>query len=898
MEWNHNECLQERGLSDQASPKDLRIANGNLMEYLQELCDKSEQSELWEWAVSNLNEKKTLERVANELQTLSKIILISSSPKRGNHSDTYKIESKLFSSHNLNAHCCYKRKAKELIEPLSSIDYKIAQIIVRDLSDWTSIETTKNTYFNKININSLSNVLASFKGLLSSKSQGLLFNLILLSRESDEITAASSNAATILARINYSFVNQNLSRIKIPNANLSGSLFINTNLENSDLTNTVLSQSHFYFTNFESCKMDNCKFGQLPEFLPKETCKTKECQACFSPCGKYLAISTSKSLKIRDMETCKNFRKMKHEGSSKIFWSPCGNFICSVSENNVKMIDTKNSYQEVKHKVDVNPKSFCFSKNWKYWGSCKQTWGIQCYSVNPWKKLYGMSNGKEFYKYYYGGKFLFSNCENYMIIGNSSAIYIFKINPWSPIKQIKCNWYSYFSLSFTPSSDYIFLTFLNCVQLMNIWSEESIEILKEPSSIEISLYEKEPLIYEPDGYTIKTIDLGNQKIAKTFFGNSKNSITSIACSPCGKYIAPVVSSLKIETYESPDICSNIEINGHLGIIKSVEISESGNYMITSSTDLSILWDIQNKSQIKKLLSINHYGNYHRSAISSTDSYFLVFNDNWMFIGNIKERKVIKKTFKDCFSYASFSYWSSGYIPDKFLTVYSSKFRCLKVLDIENGTTKRASSLMKSTSKPLGFSPCGTYFFSKYSLNSKFWRISIWNTKIMKKLAPFDTNMKSITDFAASYPAQQFIFALIEEKRTVKIFNIVNYANNELSSIGCAFWKNFDSIEEIGQVAFSYCQRYLIACQEDKLITIWHLETENVVLRISSLHKATTIMKFAVTSCSGYIVITENNFFWVLNLKYAMDIFERNDKTYINCEIYKLCLVWHSRVLGC
>lgn len=91
-----------------------------------------------------------------------------------------------------------------------------------------------------------------------------MLQVVYFSKKDNELQIAASNAITLLNYANYSFSYLDLSKIKIPEANLLNSNFYYTNLEDSDFTNCKLGFSNFIGANLQNIIVSGASFFEKP----------------------------------------------------------------------------------------------------------------------------------------------------------------------------------------------------------------------------------------------------------------------------------------------------------------------------------------------------------------------------------------------------------------------------------------------------------------------------------------------------------------------------------------------------------------------------------------------------------------------------------------------------------
>ncbi|KAG0278710.1 hypothetical protein BGZ95_003346 [Linnemannia exigua] len=113
-----------------------------------------------------------------------------------------------------------------------------------------------------------------------------LFGIIERSKSDPGVAVSAANAITILVRAGERFNGFDLSRVRIPGADLSGGDFDSVQLAGADLTGATLTRAWLRHANFAGAQMRDVQFGEWP-YLEMKT----QVHACaYSPDGKMFAV--------------------------------------------------------------------------------------------------------------------------------------------------------------------------------------------------------------------------------------------------------------------------------------------------------------------------------------------------------------------------------------------------------------------------------------------------------------------------------------------------------------------------------------------------------------------------------------------------------------------------------
>ncbi|CAG9316475.1 unnamed protein product [Blepharisma stoltei] len=210
-----------------------------------------------------------------------------------------------------------------------NLDFLIAKKCIDDLPSLKDISPLKESYFNKIDLKFISDFV---KDSLTESLKEVLYSIILLSRTTDLVSLAASNAITFLNKPDFLFTDRDLSRISIPNADLSYGMLINTNFESSNLSGVNFSKSHIYDSNFRNCNMADTNFGEQAPIA--ELARAPD-NLAFSPCWKFFATTDYEKIFLYSLETYQEIGSLiEHEEYVKyLLFSDNGNYLVSASSD-------------------------------------------------------------------------------------------------------------------------------------------------------------------------------------------------------------------------------------------------------------------------------------------------------------------------------------------------------------------------------------------------------------------------------------------------------------------------------------------------------------------------------------------------------------------------------------
>eukprot|EP00825_Cyclidium_porcatum_P038436 TRINITY_DN4462_c0_g1_i7.p1 TRINITY_DN4462_c0_g1~~TRINITY_DN4462_c0_g1_i7.p1 ORF type:complete len:376 (-),score=75.31 TRINITY_DN4462_c0_g1_i7:227-1354(-) len=194
-----------------------------------------------------------------------------------------------------------------------------------------------------------------------------------------------SNAMSLLNSIGYSFSGQNLSNIKIQNANLDGGMFYETNFKNCQISNIDFKRANLNNCNFGDAQLKNIEIGiPKPDLLGHEGGVTS---VVLSKDGQYVVSGDEKGkIKAWSYENGEEIKTFEGDNCEKnsVTFSKDGKFIVVGCENGkikIMSTETKNYIRTlVGHNNSV--KSVAISQDNKHIvsGSCDNTikiWNLE-----------------------------------------------------------------------------------------------------------------------------------------------------------------------------------------------------------------------------------------------------------------------------------------------------------------------------------------------------------------------------------------------------------------------------------------------------------------------------------------------------------------------------------------
>ncbi|CAG9323903.1 unnamed protein product [Blepharisma stoltei] len=701
-------------------------------------------------------------------------------------------------------------------------DEYLAQKILKDISNWKTIDSIKTSYLNKLELLGLPNIYTLFNKFLNKNLKEDLLNLTLLSRSSKEIDLACSNAITILAKSDFSFKNINFSNIRIPKADLSQCLFIKVNFEGSDLKEVKFLQSHIINVNFKNCDLSNAKFG-----LAMKINSQKGKGLSFSANDDHFYYKTDDILMEVNLKNQESKIKadLREFISSKIIRIHSTKLNPVISMTHGQYIKFWDEYEK-KHLFEINTIKLEISQNWKFIAAHDNKSFVRCWDIENSHQILGPFN-KIPYKW---GQLVFSPSSKYFAIKKSTIIYIIETENWTLIRSVWGKFSAKGVIAISSCGRKIAYSENALLYLIDAVSSHQTKIFSRNKKIQA-------LSFSPCGQFLAfgsnegagyIMCLENQRILQ-IFTHSKQKLVSVLFSTSSKYISWTNSQGDIWVYDFfPKFLKN-DNKLHF-LVSNVKVSPKGTYLLIFGTKKAILWDLTdfNPKQIEQLAFNSFYADYAfspfetylaRRIYKAFDIYHL---KSGMWVKTIITQDYIYDfTFSNCESYFICLNW---YTYEYHRIPYLDKVRVVE-------TKIQSSNHIKFTSKyDFRFDPqCFLYI---WDLEKEY-----FIKKIHIEQRPYIYAIEPI--------CSKFAFLVSAQRKTyIRILSI----NTEESVY-------IESHENIASLCFSPNGTALIWGNDKGIINIWDIKTQTVKEKIRSLFLKSID---SVEAVNGHIIIREND----------------------------------------
>ena len=455
---------------------------------------------------------------------------------------------------------------------------------------------------------------------------------VLQSKEKAGNFILATNAITILVAANVGFSGEDLSKIRIRNADLSDGLFSYCDFSDADLTNVNLENAKLDHTLFFRTELQGVNFGIFPDIIVG----TSITKCSFSPDG-YCILSASEDnlVKIWNLHgellrTCNVGTYIKaasfsHDGLSfvvatnnvvKIFdingnltrtfqtnsqmltscaFSPDGNLILSASHEGAIFLWEKNSGKFLReyrgHACRVSEALF-FPEGTSFVSASYDT-TIKIWEVNTGKIIRELKGHTDFIF-----ALAVSLDGNLILSGGVDQILIlWDRNTGSPIKAYKEK--SIISaVAISPNIDFVMCTSdINSISLYNTSTGKKLKTFQgHTETVQSISFAKDgsKILSGSQDATIKLWNFNKLTSRLKVFPETwhQEAVKSLAFSPDGKYLLSSSQDRLLKLWDRKTMNLIKTYEGLKASANSICFSPDGNYFITGSADFTLqLWDL-------------------------------------------------------------------------------------------------------------------------------------------------------------------------------------------------------------------------------------------------------------------------------------------------------------------
>ncbi|CAG9316474.1 unnamed protein product [Blepharisma stoltei] len=718
------------------------------------------------------------------------------------------------------------------------INLSLAKKIIANLSNLTDFGAIKESYLNKVDFKPISNYI---KDYLTEGSKEVLYNIILLSKTTDSLNLASSNAITILNKAGFIFTNKDLSMIKIPNAELSYGIFYNTNFSSSNLHKVNFSRAYISGSNFKGCDMTEVNFREKVTDIKTTTEIFK-----FSNCGRFLAIVSNKITWLYNLKKNQEITQLVGHNKEITFltFSDDGKYLGSWSSDSVAILwDT---YQKSKIRVINGCRNFMnFSPCGTYLSFifCVTQGCISIYDINLDQVINKIRYGNFIPKFT-----LFSHTGTHLIALYHYSCIMSKWNLWGngSEERIKCqNIETCFAIS--SCRKYVAVPYTYCrIHVYNLDKFEfvaKLDIKPYPTYLAFSPCGRFLASGAEDKY-IEVLDLSSSKGNTFNIFNKKNlKMKPFVFSSDGNYLFVVTADQRLKSWEiSPNFEANAKQN--MTAIKTVSFSFDSEYFAASNEEGWIfIFFTKNQKLFKEFKAHNHwisrvFWSWNIMATSSIDNYIKIWD-----IYTCSPLQIIQANKNIDIS------------PDGKKILSCSRLNLINIFDIEKGQMISQWKANRQQVHMWIWSQCGKFVIVCSADRS----ISIWKADNQELIAEFIKHNHEVTLISLSTCGNFLISSSLD--KNIKVWYLGNIDQNfqgacvikdfRMENLTTSIKWNYDGtkclwgdsqgtiaiwdrctgkfisfnahIDSVTSIDSSRCGNFLITGSNDRTVKLWRLD---------------------------------------------------------------------------
>ncbi|CAG9333083.1 unnamed protein product [Blepharisma stoltei] len=702
----------------------------------------------------------------------------------------------------------------------AQINLILAKKIIKNFCKSRSLKALEKSYLNKICLNSLLQVTSYIIDLLTEDIKETLYNIVLSSRTSNFISLAASNAITILNKARFSFANKDLSRIKIPYADLSYGFITGTNFSSSNLHRVKLLKSQIYDTNFKNCDMAKADFG---EKLLIAGLKANVKILAISPCGNFLAISFDcETIILYNAKTYWEIGPFIGEISpiESLSFSCNGSYLLSINRSRM-IVDLWDTCSKLQISHFANSCSFSsFSPCNRYlsmvWASSDSREAIiKIYSINS-KQVLNKIKG-----------FSLSVLAFYSVTGNNllvlekNSLSKWDLSANKNTSQIACP----YSDPVTISSDHEYIACIHTEDKISIYNTEIMEAIwtfSRKCSHSVFSPSGRYLAIEVQDYGIEILDLS---IKETKYAILKNKNKLPVFSPHGKYIILGTNDKKLKSFKTtrnPEFKKKpITQKG----ISMISFSQDSQYFAVGTNEgFIIIFSTENQNIIKEFEA--HYSGV--SCICWSGNFLAVTgNDPWIKIWNIYDNFFLKIIETD------YTSQSIEFSPDGKKIITWGQWGFVIIREIDTNKIIAQWSVSYNSVSICHWSPCGNYILACFSDSSiKIWRID---------------NQELLTEPIKHYQYYHSIsishcwnfLTTFHWDTNLKIWYLGGMKQNQVKLL-----KEFDPEDWIGIIEWAPSGKRIVWGEGNGKIVVWNFQKQKLVRSIAAHKGSVNILVFS------------------------------------------------------
>jgi len=493
--------------------------------------------------------------------------------------------------------------------------------------------------------------------------------------------------------------------------------------------------------------------------------ETVDCIA-FSPCGKYIAVGSGKSVVLWEVESGKMYRFMKHGNSvNSVAFSPCGKYVVSTAyDATLKLWDAGNGalVREFKgHDEPVN--CAAFSPCGKYIVSGADDDTLKLWEV--WRPV----QGRTFVQSYRKEKTMLDMVK--MWIRDNGEEILFQPEEWKDAFAALAR------------------------RLRKSGETEAVPCAETVERLVAALFGKSDT--QELTQTGKSL---HGVLVRTF--NAYARIQTVAFSPCGKYVISGSSdeTIKLWDAESGDLVRTF--NRNTGEVRTVAFSPCGKYVVSGSWfDKTMkLWNVRSGALVREFRGHDSWA--HSVAFSPSGKYIVSGLHRTLKLLDVGSGDLVRD-----FEGHKRALWSVAFSPCGNYVISGSMDKTMKLWEIESGALVRSFDGHEYGVWSVAFSPCGKYVVS----GSEDQTIKLWDVENGGLIRSIEEGVSYEWSVVFS-PCGKYILSGSFDS-TVKLRDVQS---------GLLVRVFEGHIARVNSVAFSPSGKYIVSGSDDCTLKLWEI----------------------------------------------------------------------------
>ncbi len=649
-----------------------------------------------------------------------------------------------------------------------------------------------------------------------------LLSWIKASTTKDEVKIAAANAITILVKAGIQLNRLDLSKIKVPGANLSNGVFDQAQFEEADLSNVKLRGAWLRGVNLENAKFNGVDFGEWPSLELDSA--VSDC--CYSSNGHWLAVGTLGGIKLYQTKTLELEPMFEGNNDSvlSMAFSPNNQLLASGSKDGIiklwKIGERDVPHMLKGHSAAVLSVSFSPSN-----GEV-----LASGSVDGTVKVWNVKSGDVLHTFVGHSRRVNSvnfspNGECLVSAGSDDTVRLWDIKSGKALCRLEGHHESVSSVSFSPDGKILASGGKDkTVKLWNVENREELHTLKGHSGWVNSVY------FSKDGRvlasgsadkTVKIWSVENGKELHTFEGHN-GWVSSVRFLKGERISGSESDVLASGSHDNTVRLWKVEhgetlhtLTEHDGCVSSANLSPDGRLLVAGGEDGTVkLWRVENgmaqafhtlKKHTAKVLTLDFSPKSEFLASGSEDTKVMLWD--------VESGKLLSE-----FEGHSEAVLSVSFSPSSELLTSGSKDGTVKIWDINSKKNLYSFEGHYNEIKSVSFSQDG----KSLAAGSRSGEIQIWNVDGWENRYLFDEYSAGVENAEVKivrFSPDSKLLASGSDDKAVKFWEVNGEKKNHIFE---------GHRDEISSLNFSTDNLWLVSGSWDGTVKAWSINEKKCI----------------------------------------------------------------------